>query len=76
MERTTVVIQIFYTSAGDRSYQMGEFPLKGRTWDQAAYDFFRWICRELPYGAELEKVLCEGEDLTEKVKEWNEKETL
>lgn len=65
----TVLIQIHYISSDNRLYRKGEFPLKGRSREQATFDFFKWIQREMPYGAELRKVLCDGEDITELVEE-------
>jgi hypothetical protein len=47
----------------------GEFPLKRRQPEQAAYDFWVWIKNEHPFECEIEKVLCDNENITEKVKE-------
>ena len=72
----TVIIQIHYTSSGSRSYQKTEYQLRGKSKEQAALVFWKWIQRNLPFGGELEQVLCEKEDITELVLELERQEDL
>jgi hypothetical protein len=62
-----VLIRIDYTSVENRLFRRGEFPLKGKSKEQAALDFWKWIKREHPFECEIEKVIVDGEDITEKV---------
>jgi hypothetical protein len=64
-----VSVQISYESNGNRVMQRGSFPLKRRKPEVVALKWFNQIRRELPFGAELEQVICDGEDITELVKE-------
>lgn len=66
-----VLIQIHYiaTEYHSKTLQRGEFQLKGRKPEVVAYKFWRWIKREIPVDIELEKVICDGEDITELVRE-------
>lgn len=65
-----VVIHIHYITENDsRILQKGEFPLRGKKKEQVALEFWKWIKRENMYSVEIEKVLCEGEDITDVVKE-------
>lgn len=68
----TVLIQIHYITNDNKVMQRGTFPLKGKKKEVVAYEFLRWIRRNMPYGADLEKVLCDGEDITELVRELDE----
>lgn len=68
----SVLIVIHYLSNDQKVMQRGTFPLKGRPKEVVAYEFLRWIRREMPYGAEVEKVLCDDEDITELVKKLDE----
>jgi hypothetical protein len=70
----TVLIQIHYISNDNQAYRQGEFKLKGRKCHLVAYEFWKWIQREMPYGGELEKAICEGEDITQLVKGLEEDE--
>jgi hypothetical protein len=65
----TVLIVIHFISSDNKIMQRGSFPLKGKTKEQVAFEWWKKIRREMPYGGELEKVLADGEDITEKVKE-------
>lgn len=69
MTYTTVLIRIDYTSVGNSLFRRGEFPLKGRSKEQAAMDFWKWIKKEHPYDCELEKVTVDGEDITKQIEE-------
>jgi glycerol-3-phosphate dehydrogenase len=64
-----VLIAIHYISSDNKVMQRGTFPLKGKTKEQVAYEWLRKIKKEMPYYEELEKVLADGEDITNKVKE-------
>ncbi|MCM2535330.1 hypothetical protein NDK43_27015 [Neobacillus pocheonensis] len=64
-----VSLQIFYISNENSVTQRGSFPLRGKTKEVVAYEWFRKIKKEMPFGAELEKVSADGDDITEKVME-------
>ncbi|SDM16905.1 hypothetical protein [Bacillus sp. OK048] len=63
-----VIIEIHY-AASSRTYQKGEFRLKGQKSEKIALDFWKQIKKELSYRAALEKVLCNGDDITQLVKD-------
>ncbi|MEH7490820.1 hypothetical protein [Neobacillus niacini] len=63
----TVLIQIHYISNDNKILRKGEFQLRGKSKHMAAYEFWRWIKKEHPYPCDIEKILCDGEDITEKV---------
>lgn len=65
-----VVIQIHYkaTELGNKLLQRGSFPARGRKPEKVAYDWWRDIKKEMPVDIELEKVIIDGEDQTEKIK--------
>lgn len=63
----TVIIRIDYISMDNQIFRRGEIPLKGRTKEQAAVDFWKWIKREHPYECILEKVTIDSEDFTEAI---------
>ncbi|MFS0776274.1 hypothetical protein ABC255_09730 [Neobacillus sp. 3P2-tot-E-2] len=65
----TVLIQIHYITSDNKILRRGSFQLKGRSKEETALDFWRWIKKEHPYECEIEKIICEGEDITDKVKE-------
>jgi hypothetical protein len=67
----TILIQIYYMTINSktRMLRQGEFPLKGRSKEQAAFDFWQWIKKEMPVEITIDKVLVEDEDITEKIKE-------
>ena len=62
-----VVIEIFYISEETKVYQAGDFPLRRRSKEEVAVDFWRQIKREMPYGAVIAKVLADGADVTDRV---------
>ena len=64
-----VSLQIFDISNENSVTQRGSFPLSGKTKEVVAYEWFRKIKSEMPFGAELEKVIADGDNNTEKVKE-------
>nr|WP_263324257.1 hypothetical protein [Neobacillus sp. Marseille-Q6967] len=68
-----VFIQIFYTSNDNTVMRRGQFPLKGKTKEQLAFEFWTWIKRESPFEAFLEKVICDGEEITDLVKSLQDK---
>lgn len=64
-----VLIVIHFISSENKIMQRGSFPLKGKTKEVVAFEWWNQIRREMPYGGELEKVTADEEDITEKVKE-------
>jgi hypothetical protein len=62
-----VAIQIYYHTSDSSVLRRGNFPLKGKVAEKVAYDFWKWIKGEHDFHCELEKVVCDGEDITEKV---------
>ncbi|MFB7301666.1 hypothetical protein [Heyndrickxia sporothermodurans] len=64
------VIEIHYIVAGinNRTLQKGQFPLKGRSKEQVAYEFWREIKKQTSLDVEIEKIICENIDITEQVK--------
>lgn len=65
-----VAIQITYnTENGNSILQQGSFPLKRRMPEQVAMDFWKDIKREMRYGCTIEKVIADGIDITDNVKE-------
>jgi hypothetical protein len=69
----TVSIQFFYIGNGTRVMQKASFPLKGRQPEEVAFAWWKQIKREM-YVDELEKVICNGEDITQIVKDKDTKE--
>lgn len=69
-----VIIQIHYIDIDRKSkiFTKRGFPLKGRKPEAVAYEFWRWIKREISVEIKLEKVIVEGEDITELVKKLDE----
>lgn len=65
----TVLITIHYISNDNRSYRKGSFPLRGKKKEEVSYEFWRWVKGEHPYECEIEKVIVDGKDITELVKE-------
>lgn len=65
----TVVIAIYYRTieVDTKSLRRGEFKLKG-TREEVALQFWRYIKRESPLEVEFQKITCDGEDITELVK--------
>jgi hypothetical protein len=68
-----IVIRIDYKASGNKAYQGGSFPLRGRKPEQVALDWWKQIKREMSYRAELEKVTANGEDITELVQDLEDK---
>ena len=64
-----VIIEIHYISNGNKVMQRGSFPLRGRKPEKVAFDWWKQIKREMPFGAELSELLIDGEDKTEIIKE-------
>lgn len=60
-----VLIQIHYITNENKVFQRGTFPLKGKKPEEVSLAFWNRIKREHPYECELEKVICDGEDITE-----------
>lgn len=67
-----VTIEFHYITNGNKVMQRGSFPLKRNKPETVAFEVFKKIRREMPFGAELERVLVDGEDLTELVKKLDE----
>jgi excinuclease UvrABC helicase subunit UvrB len=63
----TVLIVIHYISNDNKVFRRGSFPLRGKTKEVVALEFWKWIKREMPFECEIEKITCDGEDITEKV---------
>lgn len=68
-EITHVAIEIYFISSDNKVMVRGTFPLKGRKQEELAYYWWRQVRRGMPYGGQLEKVICDGEDITQLVKE-------
>ena len=70
----TATIQIIYRSAasGSKILQGASFPLRGRQPQEVAFDWWKQIKREMPVDS-LVQCLCNGEDITEIVKEMDKK---
>lgn len=56
--------------------QRGSFPLKGKSKEQVAFEWMKQIKKQMPYWEKLEKVIVDGDDITDKVKGLEEKERL
>lgn len=65
-----VFIQIIFISSDNNVMIRGTFPLKGRKPEEIAYNWWKQVRRQMPYGGELIKVICDSEDITQKVKEF------
>jgi hypothetical protein len=64
-----VLIQISFVSNGNKVLQRGSFPLRGKNKVEVAFTWWKQIRREMPFGGVLERVIADGEVITEKVKE-------
>lgn len=64
-----VLIQISYTSRDNNVMRRGSFQLNGKTKDKVAFDWWKKIQREMPFGGDLQQVIVDGEDITDSVKE-------
>jgi hypothetical protein len=69
-----VTIQIHYITIENngRILQRGSFPLKRKKPEEVAYEFWKWIKKEMPLEIAIEQVIADGEDITELVKELDE----
>jgi hypothetical protein len=65
----SVLLQISFVSNDNKVLRRGSFPLRGKKREQIALEWWKQIKREMPFDCELEKVTCDGEDITEIVKE-------
>lgn len=68
----TVLIVIHYKSNDNKLFRRGSFPLREKTKEEVALEFWKWIKKEHPFECSIEKVILDGEDITEKVKEMDE----
>jgi hypothetical protein len=65
-----IVIRIDYSVHGNKSYQQGSFPLRGKKPEDIAYKWWQQIKKEHSYFAELEKVIINmDQDITYKINE-------
>jgi hypothetical protein len=64
-----VIIKIHYISNDNKILRRGSHPLRGKTKEQVALEFWKWIKMEHPFECELEKILVDGEDETQLVKD-------
>jgi hypothetical protein len=64
-----VLIQISYISRDNNVMRRGSFQLNGRTKEKVAFDWWKKIQREMPFGGDLQQVIVDGEDITELVRE-------
>lgn len=65
-----IAVQIQYiTELGNKVLQRGSFPAKGRKPEKVAYDWWRELKKEMNVEIKMEKVMIDGEDKTEEVKE-------
>jgi hypothetical protein len=63
-----ITIEIHYEAAS-KIVQRGSFPQKGRKPEQVALQFWKAIKKEMSYRAELERVLADGNDITQQVRD-------
>jgi len=55
----TVLVHIHYTSiAATKTYQKAEIPLRGKSKELAAYEFWKWIKNNNQIDIMLEKSYC------------------
>lgn len=65
-----IAVQIQYiTELGNKVLQRGSFPAKGRKPEKVAYNWWRELKKEMNVEIKMEKVMIDGEDKTEEVKE-------
>jgi hypothetical protein len=75
MKEMNVTIEIHYISNQTKVMQAGSFPLRGKSKEQVALNWWKQIKKEMSYHAQLEKVIANGDkDITELVKELEKKE--
>ncbi|OLS39155.1 hypothetical protein [Bacillus sp. MRMR6] len=65
----SILIEVHYISSESKIMRRGSFPLRGKSKEQVALSWWKEIKREMPYGAELEILKIDGEDVTEVIKE-------
>jgi hypothetical protein len=63
-----VSIVIHYISNDNKIMRRGSYPLKGKKKELVALEFWKWIKRDMPFECEIETIICDGEDYTERVK--------
>jgi hypothetical protein len=68
-----VNIEIHYMS-DTKILQRGTFPLRGRSPAWVALEWWKHLKKEMSYHAVLDKVFCNGEEITEQVKELEEQQ--
>jgi dGTP triphosphohydrolase len=68
-----IFIRIDYLT-GSKITQSGTFPLKGKSREQFALEWWKYLKRENSYRATLEKVMANEEDITQQVKDLEEAE--
>ncbi|MEH7011803.1 hypothetical protein V7087_13495 [Neobacillus niacini] len=64
-----VLIQISYTTNDNSVFQKGSFPLKGRKPERVALEFWKWIKSDHPFDCKIEKIMCDGDDVTQLIKD-------
>jgi hypothetical protein len=62
----SVLLEVHYIAVevGSKIMRRGEFKLKGKKKEEVALKFWKWIKRQYFIEMELEKVKCDGEDIT------------
>jgi hypothetical protein len=68
-----VAIRIDYI-ASSRVSQSGSFPLRRRKPEQVALEWWKELKKETSYRAVLDKVVADGEDITDLVRNFEEEE--
>jgi hypothetical protein len=68
-----VALRIDYI-ASTRVSTSGSFPLRRRTKEQVALEWWKELKKETSYRATLEKVMADGEEITDAVKKLEEEE--
>ncbi|TDL65169.1 hypothetical protein E2R56_25150 [Rhodococcus qingshengii] len=63
-----VLIQISYISRDNNVMRRGSFQLNGNSKEKVAFDWWKKIQREMPFGGDLQQVIVDGEDITDLVK--------
>jgi hypothetical protein len=68
-----VSLRIDYITSS-RVSQSGSFPLRGRSPQKVALEWWKYLKKETSYRGTLEKVMADGEDITKLVKDLEEEE--
>lgn len=63
----TVLVELWYISNDNRVFRRGSFSDKKKP-EEVAFEWWKQVRREMPFGGDLEKVTANGEDITEIVK--------